>query len=141
MFQGRGPVYLAPYVTLGKELGYFHVLATAGYEFPAASWSTTANFFYLNAHLDRHCFGWVYPLVELNWIYHTRDTDVDLQTQRGFIDFNNFSSTGNLVTLAVGVNLVLIQDRLELGGVYTTPLATRRDFDFNGLLVKMVLRY
>src|SRR5262245_42268191 len=32
LFQGRGPVYLAPYLTVGKEFGNFHVLATAGYD-------------------------------------------------------------------------------------------------------------
>jgi len=30
---------------------------------------------------------------------------------------------------------------LGLGAVYSTPLATQRNFDFNGLLVKMVIRY
>src|SRR5262249_30979460 len=34
LFQGRGPAHLAPYVTVGKEFGCFHVLATAGYQFP-----------------------------------------------------------------------------------------------------------
>src|SRR5262249_17251887 len=78
VFQGRGPVYLAPYLTVGKEFGAFHVLATAGYEFPTASWSTLSNQFYLNTHLDRQCFGWIYPLVEFNWIYHATNRDVDL---------------------------------------------------------------
>jgi hypothetical protein len=32
-------------------------------------------------------------------------------------------------------------NRLEVGAVYTTPLATQRNFDANGLLVQMVLRY
>jgi hypothetical protein len=41
----------------------------------------------------------------------------------------------------VGVNAVLVRDRLELGAVYSTLLATQRNFDFNGLLVKMVVRY
>jgi hypothetical protein len=36
---------------------------------------------------------------------------------------------------------VLVRDRLELGAVHATPLATQRNFDFNGLLVKMVVRY
>lgn len=141
LFQGRGPVYLAPYVTMGKEFGNYHLLATVGYEFPVASWSTTANFFYTNVHLDRQCFEWIYPLVEFNWIYHTRSTDVDLQTQNGFFDFGTFSGTGNILTLAAGVNFVLVRDRLEFGAVYTTALAAQRDFDFNGLLVKMVIRY
>jgi hypothetical protein len=43
--------------------------------------------------------------------------------------------------LAVGANAVLVRDRLELGAVYSTPLATQRSFDFGGLLVKMVIRY
>jgi hypothetical protein len=141
VFQGRGPVYLAPYLTVGKEFGEYHVLATAGYGFPAAAWNTTTNAFNLNVHLDRRCFGWVYPLVEVNWTQHTKDVDVDLQTQRGIFDFGDFSSTGNLVTLAVGANLVLVQDKVEFGAVYTTPIASRRGLDFDGFLVKMVFRY
>jgi hypothetical protein len=141
MFQGRGPVYLAPYVTAGKEFGAYHVLATVGYEFPAADWNTTTQAFNANIHLDRQCFDWVYPLVEVNWTYHTKTVDVDLQTQRGLFDFEGFTSSGNIVTLAVGANLVLIRDRIEFGAVYTTPLATQRGFDFNGLLAKLVLRY
>jgi hypothetical protein len=31
--------------------------------------------------------------------------------------------------------------KLEVGAVYSTPLATQRNFDFNGLLVKMVYRF
>ena len=31
VFQGHGPAHLAPYLTAGKELGEFHVLATTGY--------------------------------------------------------------------------------------------------------------
>jgi hypothetical protein len=141
VFQGRGPAYLAPYLTVGKELGCYHVLATAGYQFPAAFGTTTHDFFYANLHLDRKSFGWVYPLVEFNWTYHTTNVDVDLPTQQGFIDFGNFTGSGNILVLAAGANLVLVQDRLELGAVYTTPLASQRDFDFEGLLVKMVLRY
>src|SRR5262249_6012231 len=34
VFQGRGPAHLAPYLTVGKEFGCFHVLATTGYQFP-----------------------------------------------------------------------------------------------------------
>src|SRR5262249_2979600 len=139
--QGHGPVHLAPYATAGKELGKFHVLATVGYEFPAGAGHDTTDFFYANLHLDRQCFGRFYPLVEFNWTYHTTHVGVDMPTRRGFFDFNNVESSGNLVTLAAGANFVLIPERLEFGAVYTTPLATQRNFDFNGLLVKMVLRY
>jgi hypothetical protein len=141
LFQGNGPVTMAPYLTFGKEFGKYHVLGTGGYQFPAGSGHVTANVFYANLHLDRQTFGWLYPLVEFNWTYHTTGVSVDTPTRHGFIDFNNFESTGNILTLAAGANAVLVRDRLELGAVYSTPLATQRNFDFNGLLVKMVIRY
>jgi hypothetical protein len=141
IFQGYGPVHMAPYLTFGKEFGKFHVLGTGGYQFPTASGDATSYLFYANLHLDRQMFGWLYPLVELNWIYHTTGVSLDLPTQRGFIDLGNFEATGNILTLAAGANAVLVRDRLELGAVYSTPLATQRNFDFNGLLVKMVVRY
>ena len=87
-----GPAVLAPYLTAGKEFGNFHVLATGGYQFPARSGDKGTELFYLNAHLDRQCFGWVYPLVEVNWINHTSSVDVALPTRRGVIDFGSFET-------------------------------------------------
>ena len=141
VFQGNGPAYLSPYLTVGKELGCFHLLATTGFQFPARSGDNESHLSYFNAHLDRQCFGWIYPLVEVNCIYHTSSVGVTLPTRDGFIDLDNFESSGNVVTLSAGVNFVLIRDRLEFGGVYTTSLATQHNFNSNGLLVKMVLRY
>lgn len=141
IFQGRGPVHMAPYVTVGKEFGKFHVLATTGYQFPTGGGDDTTNLFYFNLHLDRQVCGWLYPLVELNCSYHTTSVDPDFLPRRGLIDFGNFESSGNILTLAVGANAVIVRDRLEIGAVCGTPLATQRDFDFNSLLVKMVLRY
>jgi hypothetical protein len=141
VFQGHGPAHLAPYLTAGKELGDFHVLATTGYQFPAGPGNDSTNLFYANLHLDRRILGWLYPLVEFNWTYHVTRVDFGLPAARGFVDFNNFESTGNILTLAAGANAVLVPERLEIGAVYTTSIATQRNFDFNGLLVKMVLRY
>ncbi len=141
LFQGTGPALLSPYLTVGKEIGNFHMLATGGYQFPARSGYPGTDLFYLNAHLDRQCFGWVYPLVEVNWSYHTSSVDVALPTRRGIIDFGNFESNGNVVTVGAGVNLVLIRDRLELGAVYTRAVSTKGNIDIDGLIVKMVIRY
>jgi hypothetical protein len=141
VFQGHGPVHLAPYLTAGKEFGQFHLLATTGYQFPAGPGSDTTNIFYGNVHIDRQCFGWLYPLVEINSLYHTTSVPFGLPTRRGFIDLGNFEATGNVVSLAAGLNAVLIPERLEIGAVYTTVIGARRDFDANGLLVKMTLRY
>jgi hypothetical protein len=140
VFQGIGPAHLAPYVTAGKEFGEFHVLADLGFEFPTGS-DHGSEIFYGCLHLDRRTFGWLYPLVEFNWIYHTTSVDVDLPLREGFINFGSFESTGNLVTLAAGADAVLIPSKLEVGAVYTTSIAAQRDFGFNGFLLKMVLRY
>jgi hypothetical protein len=141
VFQGHGPAHLAPYATAGKEFGEFHVLVTTGYQFPAGPGNDTSQLFYANVHLDRRCFGWLYPLVEFNNIYHTRSFDFGLVTRRGFIDLDSFEATGNIVMMAAGANAVLVPERLEIGAVYTTAIASQRDFDVNGLLVKMTLRY
>jgi len=141
IFQGHGPVHLAPYLTTGKEFGKFHVLATTGYQFPAGPGNDNSQQFYANIHIDRQTFGWLYPLVEVNSLYHTTSVPFGLPTRRGFIDLGNFEATGNVVSLAAGANAVLIPERLEIGAVYTTVIGSQRDFDANGLLVKMTLRY
>jgi hypothetical protein len=145
VFQGHGPGQLAPYVTVGKEFGEFHILATAGYQFAVGGGGGEAKrdleIFYGNIHLDRRICGWFYPLVELNCTYHSTSVDFSNPSTLNFFSFGNFETSGNLVTLSVGANAVLIPERLELGAVYTTPIASQRDFDFNGVLVKMVIRY
>jgi hypothetical protein len=141
VFQGYGPAEMAVYLTAGKEIGKFHFLGTAGYEFPLGPGSDNNNLFYANLHLDRQCFGWLYPLVELNCIYQDKSVSLGLDTRRGFIDFGNFDSTGNVLSLATGVNAVLIRERLEIGAVYTTTVATQGNFSAQGVQMKMVLRY
>jgi hypothetical protein len=141
VFQGHGPAHLAPYVTMGKEFGEFHVLATGGYQFPAREAKDGLDLFYLNVHFDRRLFGWLYPLVEFNWIEHRTGIDLSRPDRPGFFNFGTFESTGNLVAVAVGFDAMLVKERLELGAVYTTPIATQHNFDFNGLIVKMVLHY
>jgi hypothetical protein len=141
VFQGHGPLHLAPYVTVGKEFGASHVLATTGYQFPAGPGDDTSELFYASLHLDRRVFGWLYPLVELNGTFVTRGVSFGLATRRGFIGFGNFEATGHIVTLAAGANAVLIPERLELGAVYSTEIASQRDFSVDGLLVKVMLRF
>jgi hypothetical protein len=141
IFQGHGPVHLAPYLTVGKGFGDFHVLATVGYYFPAGSGSDTSQFFYAGLHLDRRCFGWLYPLVEFNWDGHTTSVSIDLPARRGFFNMDNFEASGDIVTMAVGANAVLVPEKLEIGAAYLTSIATRRDFNVDGLIVKMVYRF
>jgi hypothetical protein len=141
IFQGHGPAEVAPYVTAGKEFGKFHVLATTGYQFPVGPGNDNTQLFYANVHFDRQVFGWLYPLVEFNTNYWTKSMSFGLNTRHGFIDLGNFEAEGNIVSLAAGANAVIIPEHLEFGAVYTTVIASQRNFDANGLLVKLTLRY
>jgi hypothetical protein len=140
VFQGHGPAKLAPYVTVGKECGDYHVLATTGYLFPTGS-EPLSNLFYGTVHFDRRLGGGFYPLVEFNWAYHTTRVDLNVPLIPEFFSFGNFEGSGNIVSLAAGFNAVLRPNRLELGAVYITSIAAQNDFGFNGLLLKMILRY
>ncbi len=141
VFQGHGPAYLAPYFTFAKELGKFHVLGTTGYQFPTGSGRATTEVFYTNLHIDRQVCGWLYPLVEFNGSYHTTSIDLNARERPGFIDIDRHDATGNIVTVAPGFNAVIVHDRLEIGAVYETPIYSQNHFHFDGVLVKMVLRF
>lgn len=142
LFQGgANPAYLSPYLTLGKEFGNYHVLATTGYEFPAGPGEATTNTYYFNLHLDRK-IGWLYPLIEFNYAHRTTSADLNIISPRhGVIDLGTFTTTGDSLIAAFGANAVLVPGKLEIGAVYLRPLSSQENFDLNGLLVKMVYRY
>jgi hypothetical protein len=143
VFQGYGPAEMATYLTAGKEFGEFHALGTVGYQFPLGPGSDNEQYFYANVHFDRRLFGWLYPLVEFNCLYHSVSigSKFELPTRRGFVDFNDFSSTGNSVFLSAGANAVIVPERLEIGAVYSTNIAGQNNVNVNALLVKMVIRF
>ncbi|HEX3315532.1 MAG TPA: hypothetical protein VHR72_11605 [Gemmataceae bacterium] len=141
VFQGHGPADCAPYVTIGKEFGDFHVLATTGYQFPFGGGSERLEVFYANVHFDYRVASWIYPVFEINSSFITSDLNKSIAIHGHFIDMGDFASTGDIVSMAAGFNFVLVQDRLEVGAVYTRPLYTQRDFDFNGIVAKIVLRF
>jgi hypothetical protein len=141
VFQGHGPLELAPYLTAGKEFGKYHVLATVGYQFPAGPGSDYTENFYANLHLDRQCFGWLYPLIEFNSNFVTKSISFGLPSRHGFIDLGNFEAEGDVVSMAIGANAVLKPERLEIGAVYITVISSQHNFDADGLLVKMTLRF
>ena len=67
--------------------------------------------------------------------------NLNLPVAHGVLDLGSFDSSGNLLTVAVGANAVLIPGKLEFGAVYERPIASQNHFDFNCVLVKMVYRY
>jgi hypothetical protein len=141
VFQGSPPAYLAPYLTIGKEFGCFHILATTGYNFPAESATLTTRTYYANFHFDYRVAGWFYPLVEFNGSWPNRTLDFTPDFAPGLIEIDRFDGAGGIFTVAPGFNAVLVQDRLEVGAVYETPIWSQHNFNFNSLLVKMIVRF
>ena len=140
VFQGHGQPVLSPYFTVGKGWGNWHVLNTTGYGFSLGKGRDTTSAFYGTVHVD-YKLGWLYPLLELNWGAFTKEFTPDLPFDRGLANFGTANVTGSYATLSPGVNAVLIPGRLELGGAYTTKLASERNVDLNAMIVKMVIRY
>jgi hypothetical protein len=134
-------VHLAPYLTVGKGFGEFHVLATTGYLFPAGGGKATTDAVYANIHLDRRCFGWLYPVVEVNSFYQTKSVDFGHITRRGVLGLGDVEFESTVVSLAVGANAVLVPERVEFGAAYTTVIGSTHDIDVNGVVVKMTLRF
>ncbi len=142
IFQGKGPVYLTPYFTFGKEFGDFHVLGAAGYIFPTSDSKITTQTFYASLHFDRRVCSWFYPVVEFNGAWNTRNVNLSQGVALPeFFDLDEHFADGSLVTVAPGFNIVLVQNRLELGATYETPIYSEHNLHFNELLVKMIFRY
>jgi hypothetical protein len=141
VFQGFGPVNLAPYATVGKQFGEAHILNTVGFQFPCGSGNVERDTFYGTLHLDRRMFGWLYPLVEFNWALATANVDLSRSNRPGILDINTITANGSVLTVAPGFNAVIVQDKLEIGAVYQTPIATQHSFNFNEVIVKMVIRF
>jgi hypothetical protein len=117
------------------------VLGTAGYSFPTGSSKVTNKVIYTNIHFDRRVGGWFYPLVEFNGAYHTTSVNLNVTDLLGFIDVDRHDVAGNLITVAPGFNDVIVHDRLEFGAVYQTPIYSQRHFNFNEVLIKMIVRF
>jgi hypothetical protein len=141
VFQGSPPAYLAPYLTLGKEFGNFHFLATTGYNFAAEHATVSTNTYFANFHFDYRVAGWFYPLVEFNGSWSNKTFDFRPDFFPGLIEIDRFDGTGGIFAVSPGFNAVLVQDRLEVGAVYSTPIWSRHDFNFNSMLVKMIIRF
>jgi hypothetical protein len=140
VFNGNPPTYLAPYLTIGKEFGNFHVLATTGYNFAAEHAAVSTNTYFANFHFD-YRMGWFYPLVEFNGSWSNKTINFTPDFAPGLIEIDRFDGTGGIFAVSPGFTAVLIPEKLDVGAVYSTPIWSRHDFNFNSLLVKMNIRF
>jgi hypothetical protein len=119
------------------------VLSTLAYQFPLHS-GENSSFFYTSVHVDRRCFGRLYPMLELNWFYYlTGGSRLPREYGEGE-DVFNLGTGGvggqNLVTLAPGLKARLCE-HAEVGTSWEFPLTHPHYLINNRLVVELILRY
>lgn len=145
VFQNHGDGVMTVFTTAGKEFGDgFHALATVGFQF-GLDGDKNSDFFYSSLHLDKQLFGWLYPLVELNWFGYTgggnRGLPPALGEGDGLLNLGTTGVAGNhLVTLAVGAKAQL-GEHVNFGVAWEFPISNRQDLIDNRLLVELILRW
>ncbi len=143
VFQNHGAGVGTVFGTFGKELGCWHVLANASYQFGINS-RDNSSFGFAQLHIDRQMFGWLYPLAEVNFYRWSAGGDRGVPNPVGEFDgLINLGTTGvagnSMVTAAVGLKAVLSQN-VNVGVAWEAPLG-RKDFMLQRVLVELILRY
>jgi hypothetical protein len=144
VFQNHGSGVATVFGTVGKEFAEcYHVLLNGGYQFGLNS-RDNSSFLYAQLHLDRQLFGWLYPLVEVNWFGYTAGGDRGLPAigeGDGLINLGAPDMAGNhLVTIAAGLK-AQFGKHLNVGVVYETPMSSRRDLIDSRILAEVIFRY
>lgn len=129
----------------GQQFGdNWHILINQAFSFGLDS-KQNSNFFFTQVHLDKQCFGWLYPLAELNWYQYVSSGDRGLPPALGEGDgLINFGTSGmsgkDLLTGALGLK-AKINRHIEAGAAWETPLSSRKDLVGQRLIVEMIFRY
>lgn len=144
-FSSNGDGLFTVFGTYGKEFGKCnHLLLNAGYQFPVDS-AENSSYYYAQVHLDRQVFGWLYPLVELNWIHHTqggrRGLPPTLGEGDGLLNLGTSGVAGNdFVTAAAGLKAKICRN-LDTGVAVEAPISNRKDLMSNRIFGELILRY
>jgi hypothetical protein len=144
-FSSHGDGLFTVFGVFGKEFGNCnHVLFNAGYQFPVDS-ASNSSYFFTQLHFDRQMFGWLYPLVELNWIHWVEGGNRGLPPALGEGDgLLNLGTTGvagnDFVTVAAGLKAKVCRN-LDAGIAYEVPISNRKDLMSNRILAELIIRY
>lgn len=145
VFQSHGDGLFTFFGTVGKEFGQCnHAILNLGYQVPVDG-DENSSFFYSQIHLDRQMFGWIYPLMEVNWYHWVAGGDRGLPAALGEGDgLLNLGTTGvagnDLVTMAFGLKAKL-NANAEVGAAWEFPVSNRHDLINNRLTAEFILRY
>lgn len=148
---GEASVYQRPsdgsvtgFLSVGQEFWCFwHLLGNVGVRAPLSSEGSTL--FYSQLHIDRECWGWLYPLVEVNYYRMLSDGRGVYPNNFGqgdaFIDWSAQGTVGSdLVTVAVGIKAKCTRNT-ELGITYERPLTDTPRVLEHRVIAEFILRY
>jgi hypothetical protein len=137
----RGDGVMNPFLSAAWGPSKLHLMGYAGWRIPINGVDST--FFDFSVHADYRVYtpiGFLYPLIELNWI-QTLDGGRRVNSSEEGFDFFNFGSRragGNgVVTLAAGARMRLAERvpvmnqrflNIDLGAAFEAPVTAREDF-------------
>jgi hypothetical protein len=145
--QDTGNLSVAPYITAAQNFGCtsygsFNAMGTLGYAFGDHDRS---DYLFSSLHLDFDVGGrhFLYPMVEMNWFYYTRDGHARPYSFEGQ-DLVNFGSTnasghGDL-SIATGLRYKF-SECIQTGIALQFPLTHTRDFQTFRLGLDVIFRY
>jgi len=142
VFQGNGDGVWTPYVSIGKQIGNGHVIASSGFHLPGNTAEESTSIYY-SVHYDHPITDKLSAVAELNGIVYTKSGQaLPLNIEGG--DWMNLGSSNvagnNVVTTAFGANYRL-NDCLSVAGVWEFPISNRKDLLDSRTTVTLTLQF
>jgi hypothetical protein len=144
VFQGRGNGIITPFLTYGKEFGdCWHFIGNVAHS-TAIDDRVNSSFLFTQIHLDKGFNGWLYPLVEVNWLYYTQGGDSfpnALGEGDGLLSFGTQGVAGtHRVSIAAGLK-AKVRKNIEIGGAYERLVTGGNGILDDRIVGEVILRY
>lgn len=128
VFQGNGDSVWTPYLSIGKQIGCGHLIASTGYHVPGDTAEESQSIYY-SVHYDHPVTSKLSALAELNGIVYTKSGQaLPLNIEGG--DWINLGSSNvagnNVLTFAFGADY-RFNKCLSFAAAWEFPLSNRKD--------------
>ncbi|MEQ9067206.1 MAG: hypothetical protein RLO18_10800 [Gimesia chilikensis] len=128
IFQGNGDSVWTPYLSIGKQIGCGHLIASTGYHVPGDTAEESQSIYY-SVHYDHPVTSKLSALAELNGIVYTKSGQaLPLNIEGGdWINLGSSSVAGNnVLTFAFGADY-RFNKCLSFAAAWEFPLSNRKD--------------
>ena len=128
VFQGNGDSVWTPYLSIGKQIGCGHLIASTGYHVPGDTAEESQSIYY-SVHYDHPVTSKLSALAELNGIVYTKSGQaLPLNIEGGdWINLGSSSVAGNnVLTFAFGADY-RFNKCLSFAAAWEFPLSNRKD--------------